>query len=100
MTAGFTLANDDFTLLSQPDLEQFDNLAQVALVDVAKKGKGAQEGDQFRNQHCIASRVAFRRRLAEVFKSDRTGTAAARDHAIRDLIGTLVFDDDFSEITV
>ncbi|WP_245529520.1 hypothetical protein [Desulfobulbus propionicus] len=73
---------------------------QAIVIDIAKKGKIAQEVEH--PAHLVIDRpyFLFAAGVAEMFNPERAGAAAAGNHAIRDLVRSFIFDDDFCQVRV
>lgn len=99
-TARIAFAQNDFAFCAITKFEIFDHIAEIGLIDVAKKGKIAQEVDDA--PHLVTHRIGIVLDLhrPEVFKTDGARTAGTGNHAVGDLIGPFVFDDDFGQIAV
>jgi hypothetical protein len=100
ISARIAFAQNDFAFGAITKFKIFDHIAEIGLIDVAKKGKIAQEVDNA--PYLITQRFGLVLDLhrSEVLKTDGTRAAGTGNHAVGDLIGPFVFDNDFGEIAV
>ena len=100
VAAGVAPTKNDIIFFAVPQIEVLNNVIEIVLIDVAEKGKIAQEMKD--TAQMVADIVGFILFMhgSEVLQPDRACATGARKHAVGNLIGPFILNDNFGQITV
>lgn len=100
MAAGVALAEKDLIFFEIPQVEVLDDAVEVVLINSAEKGKIAHEVEYVAQMVTDVVGFVLSTDGSEMFQPDGTGTAGTGEHAVGNLIGPFVLNDDFGQVAV